>query len=102
MSQLNQRPIELQSKIKPDSFSTQTPQNRCPLSNNPGKVVQNQTLKALLSVSLRAVFETEYFFCADKDCLVVYFTADGTQTFKVTELREAVYQKAPDNPEVWV
>ncbi len=98
MPEFKQRLIEFQAKNQ--SASDQQTINMCPVSGNPGKVVQIQTVKALLKVSLRSVRETEHFFCPDEYCPVVYFTADGTQTFKVDELREKVYQKEPDNPEI--
>lgn len=76
--------------------------NVCPANGQKGKLVQNQTVKALLKISLRAVRETEHYFCADKDCPVVYYTADGAQTFTVHQVRETVYQKEPNNPGVSV
>lgn len=74
----------------------------CPASGHRGKPVPGQTIKALLKVSLRSVSEVEYFFCAAQDCPVVYYSADGTQTFTVDQLREAVYQKEANNPAVLV
>ena len=83
----------------PDSSKTS---GICPVNGQKGKPVQRQSVKASLKTSLRAVRETEYFFCAAQECPVVYFTADGTQTFTVEELRETVFQKEPDNPNVLV
>lgn len=100
MPEIKQRLIEFQAKNQSGSISEQQARSRCPASGKPGKAVQIQTVKALLKVSLRSVRETQYFFCADTDCPVVYFTADGTQTFRVDELREMVYQKVPDNSDV--
>lgn len=74
----------------------------CPANGQKGKLVPNQTVKALLKVSLRSIGEIEYFFCADPNCPVVYFSADGTQTFEVDQLRETVYQKDISNPAVLV
>lgn len=74
----------------------------CPVNGQKGKSVQNQSVKASLKTSLRAVQEVEYFFCSAQECPVVYFTADGAQTFTVAELREPVYQKEPDNPNVLI
>jgi hypothetical protein len=92
--------IELEIRKQSESVSTQPGRSKCPVSGKPGKAVQIQTVKALLKVSLRSVRETQYFFCADIACPVVYFTADGTQAFRVDDLREKVYQKDPDNPDV--
>jgi hypothetical protein len=99
MEELHRQSIEFQP-IK--LAALQEPRNKCPVSNKPGKAVQIQTVKAQLKVSLRLVRETEYFFCVDKDCPVVYFSADGVQTFTVDDLREPVYQKGPETPEVLV
>jgi hypothetical protein len=68
--------------------------------------VQGQTVKALLSISLRALSraprEAEYLFCRTRNCPVVYFSADGEETFTVAQVRERVYQKEPDAEDVLV
>lgn len=74
----------------------------CPQSGSGGKRVGSATIKAMLAVSLAEVRDTPYFFCKDADCPVVYFSEDGTQTFTTDQVREGVYQKAPDNDEVFV
>jgi hypothetical protein len=69
-----------------------------------GMPVQGQTVKALVSVSLRQVREGAYLFCRTPDCPVVYYSADestGTP-FTVEHIRERVYQKEPDSPDVLV
>ncbi len=66
----------------------------CPQCSQAGKPVQGQTVKALLTVSLRAVREVEYRFCRTPDCPVVYFASDGQQTFTRDQVRGQVYQKA--------
>ncbi len=74
----------------------------CPECGQKGKPVQGQTVKALLSVSLREVRDVEYLFCRTQTCPVVYFSPDGVQTFTVEQVRERVYQKEPDADEVFV
>jgi len=74
----------------------------CPECGRKGKPVQTQTVKAMLSVSLREVRNTTYLFCRTKTCPVVYFSFDGKQTFTVEEVREKVYQKFPDLEKVFV
>lgn len=74
----------------------------CPVCGERGKLVQGQTVKALLSVSLREVQEVEYLFCKTRTCPVVYFSPNGEQTFTVEQVRELVYQKEPDHEEVFV
>ena len=68
--------------------------NVCPECGQVGKAVQGQTIKALLAVSLRVVREVEYRFCRTPTCPVVYFAADGQQTFTLDQVRGPVYQKA--------
>ena len=57
-------------------------------------------MKCLLSVSLRTVRDTQYYFCREADCPIVYFTGDGAQVFNLSDVRERVYQKEPDNDSV--
>ncbi len=76
--------------------------NDCPICGMKGKPVQSQTVKALLSVSLREVQDGEYLFCKTRTCPVVYFSANGEQTFTVEQVRERIYQKEPDNNNVFV
>ncbi len=54
----------------------------CPLNGQAGKPVEAQTVKALLAVSLREVRATEYRFCSDEHCPIVYFSTDGSSTGK--------------------
>lgn len=74
----------------------------CPANGQMGKSLDTSTVKALLAVSLRQVRDTDYLFCEAPDCAVVYYSADGAQTFRVDELREPVYQKRPDDDDVLV
>ena len=74
----------------------------CPQSGSKGRRVDGTTVKAMLAISLTEVRDTPYFFCKDADCPVVYFSEDGTQTFMKDQIREGVYQKEPDNDEVFV
>jgi hypothetical protein len=50
-----------------------------------------------LAISLRAVRGLQYFFCPTRECRVVYFSDDGQQQFMTNDIRERVYQKAPDD-----
>lgn len=76
--------------------------NACPVCGMKGKHLSGQTVKALLSVSLREVQEVEYLFCNTQNCAVVYFSSNSEQTFTVAQVREAVYQKEPDNDDVFI
>lgn len=86
--------ITIQHKSHPEAF--------CPECNQKGKVVEGQTVKALLSISLRSVQGAEYYFCRTQSCSIVYFTADGKSTFTTSQLRERVYQKEPSADDVFV
>ena len=76
--------------------------NACPECGKIGKPVEGQTVKSLLSVSLRQVREMQYLFCRTQSCSVVYFSADGEQIFTIEQVRERVYQKEPEAEEVFV
>lgn len=76
--------------------------NRCPECGQVGKSIHWQTVKSMLSVSLRQVSNAKYYFCRTQNCSVVYFSADGEQTFTVKHIRERVYQKEPEAPDVYI
>lgn len=76
--------------------------NACPECNKIGKLVQEQTVKAMLAVSLRRVQDTQYLFCRTQACPVVYFSANGEQTFILEQVRERVYQKEPEADDVFI
>ena len=78
------------------------PVNACPECGKLCKPVQGQTVKSLLSVSLRQVQDIKYLFCRTKTCPVVYFSADGEQAFIIGQVRERVYQKEPEANDVFV
>lgn len=76
--------------------------NACPECGKSGKPVEGQTVKSLLSVSLREVREMQYLFCRTESCPVVYFSSDSEQVITVEEVREQVYQKEPEAEDVFV
>lgn len=76
--------------------------NACPECGKIGKPIQGQTVKALLSVSLRQLQDGKYLFCRTQTCPVVYFSADSEQTFRVEQVRERVYQKEPEAEDVFI
>ena len=76
--------------------------NACPECGKVGRPIQGQSIKSLLSVSLRQVKDVHYLFCRTQTCPVVYFSADGEQTFTVHEVREKVYQKEPEAEDVFI
>lgn len=76
--------------------------NACPECGKVGKPVQGQTIKAIMSVSLRQVQEVQYLFCRTQTCPVVYFSAAGAQAFTIQDVREGIYQKAPEADDVLI
>ncbi len=74
----------------------------CPICGQHGKLVDGQTVKALLAISLVQVTHEPYLFCANPGCAIVYYAADGEQTFSTAEVRERVYQKEPGAEDVFV
>lgn len=70
--------------------------SECPASQTRGQVVAIETVKAVLRESaLRRFTPGQYWFCSASDCDVVYFGADGDQTFTTADLRVPVWQKQP-------
>ncbi len=74
----------------------------CPECGAKGKVVDTQVLKSMLARSLRVLEAESYRFCRTADCPVVYFSTDGRERYTEADLREAVHQKHPDDPNVFV
>lgn len=72
----------------------------CPACGGAGKVVQTQTVRAMVAVSLREVRGQRYRFCVTPGCAVVYYEAATGACFTQEQLREPVYQKQPgrDDP----
>ena len=85
------------TKTKKDSTK-----NICPECSRSGKPVQGQTVKSLLSISLRHLGDTQYLFCRTQTCPVVYFSVDGKQIFTVQQVDERVYQKEPEAEDVFI
>ncbi len=69
--------------------------SRYPQSKSAGVAVDRRTVKALLTEDALARLEpTNYRFCADACCDVVYFSDTGSR-FRTSDLRVAVWQKLP-------
>ncbi len=78
------------------------PRRRCPVCGEWGKPVHGQTVKALVSVSLRLVLAGDFYFCRTSHCAVAYFSADGRSTFTSSQVRERIFQKEPEASDVLV
>lgn len=69
--------------------------DRCPRSGSAGGTVDRRTVKALLTEeALRRIEPSDYRFCADADCDVVYFDSGGS-SFETRDIRVPVWQKLP-------
>ena len=86
--------LSVQRKPRPEAF--------CPRCEHKGSPVQGQTVKAIVSVTLRSVTNGQYYFCRNDSCPVVYFTSDGSSVFTTGDVRERVYQKEPNADDVLV
>lgn len=74
----------------------------CPSCGERGKKVELKTVKSLLKGSLRKISpEKTYFFCKTENCPVVYYS-DFLEKFEISDIRVPVFQKEPENPEVFV
>jgi len=68
---------------------------RCPRNGSIGTGVDRQTVKGLLTEeALRRLTPSDYRFCADADCDVVYFDANGS-CFGTRDIRVQVWHKHP-------
>ena len=73
----------------------------CPTNGKVGKLIDTQTVKAMLAIPLTEVGLGQYYFCKEPDCPTVYYSAKG-QIFTQKHLRERVYQKNPADDSVQV
>lgn len=74
----------------------------CPQCGSAGKPVEVQTVRALVSVSLLQVPQTDFMFCRTPSCPVVFFASSGTPVFLTSQVRERVYQKEPESNDVLI
>lgn len=74
----------------------------CPTNHQAGRAIDSLALKAQLAVPLTKMSATNYRFCSDPDCPTVYYGTDTSQLFNEADLRERVYQKHPDEDDVFV
>jgi hypothetical protein len=75
--------------------AVQSPTGRCPQNGSAGMAVDLQTVKALLTeTALGRLEPSDYGFCADARCDVVYFSVAGSR-FGTEDLRVPVWPKLP-------
>lgn len=81
-------------------YSIATPQEQaarahlCPGCDRRGRAVSLVTVQAQVAISLQAIAAPPYWFCATRDCPVVYFAADAPAITR-DQIRERVFQKEP-------
>ena len=66
----------------------------CPVCQHKGKKIDTATVKSQIVVSLHYVSDSQYYFCDQTDCDVVYYN-EGGNIFTILDVRERVYQKEP-------
>lgn len=74
----------------------------CSVNHKVGKKVDSLILKSMLALPINLITRSEYYFCPDPDCLVVYYSSDNEQIFTEADLREKVYQKHPQDNDVFI
>lgn len=82
--------------------SQRKPAGVCPHCGARGRNVSLQTVKAMTTISLRCLQPQPYRFCVTQQCPIVYYSVDGSHAFTVEHVRERVYQKASDQPDVLI
>jgi len=66
----------------------------CPESATDSKKIQHRTIEHLVKQDLvERILDSQYYYCADADCPVVYFSPDGASKFTIDELQLAVFEK---------
>jgi copper chaperone CopZ len=71
----------------------------CPACGSGGKAVKAVTLRALLKPHLRhEIRDAAYRFCPNPSCALVYYSADGSQTFARGDLTVRVGVKETGSP----
>ena len=68
----------------------------CPASGTGSRKIQRRTVEHMVNSELVAnIVDSQYYYCADPECPVVYFTQDGTSRFATDDLNVRVFVKDP-------
>ena len=68
----------------------------CPESGTASRKIQGRTIEHLLKPDrVDEIADTQYYYCADSDCPVVYFTGDDERSFTTEDLNVKVFAKDP-------
>ncbi len=70
------------------------PRADCPESGNSSRKIQHRTVEHLVKPEHAGeIVDTQYYYCAEPDCPVVYFAGDGVRSFTTDDLNVKVYAK---------
>ncbi len=72
------------------------PSADCPESGTASRKIQRRTIEHLVKPDrVGEIADTQYYYCADSDCPVVYFANDDVKTFTTEDLKVKVFAKDP-------
>ena len=70
------------------------PSADCPESGTASRKIQRRTMEHLVkSDRIGGMADTQYYYCADSDCPVVYFTGEEGRNFTTVDLKVKVFAK---------
>jgi len=68
----------------------------CSESATDSKKIQRRTIEHMVKPELAdKILDSQYYYCADADCPVVYFSMENTNKFTIEDLQVAVFAKDP-------
>ncbi|MBI0582713.1 MAG: (2Fe-2S)-binding protein [Methanomassiliicoccus sp.] len=70
----------------------------CPICSREGSEVEKITVANHVRESCWPLGDEKYSICENPDCMVVYFTADGSRTLKKADVKTRVTFKEKDAP----
>ena len=66
----------------------------CPNSGTGSRKIQRRTIEHLVKPELvGSISDSQYYYCDEPDCPVVYFSQDGSGAFTTGDLQVAVFDK---------
>jgi len=72
------------------------PRADCPESGTSSRKIQHRTVKHLVKPEQAGeTVDTQYYYCAEPECPVVYFAGDGVRSFTTNDLKVKVFAKDP-------
>lgn len=86
----------------PQTEKTSNQEEFCPQCHQKGKPIGIITVKAQLTIPLYNIKSAKYYFCNTRDCEVVYYSTDEKHVIKENEIQSRVYQKHPDDEQIFV